>query len=252
MLKPDIVAAAAVVLAGCVWGCAPAGPMEHEHKVVELDKSELTRVHLKMGAGQLEIKGGAAKLLEADFDYNVPAWKPSVVQHSTGTQGDVEISQGSETTVLGKSENHWQLALNDAMPMEVIAHFGAGEAHMKLGSLNLRNVELHMGAGEMEVDLRGNPGKSYRVEIHGGVGSATVYVPTTVAISAAASGGLGSINVTGLEKRNGRWINPRAESAPVTIELEVHGGVGEIRIVAAETRTEAGIGITAVETSGFA
>jgi hypothetical protein len=190
------------------------------------------RVHLMMGAGELAVKGGATGLLEADFNYNVPAWKPSVVHHSTGTQSALEISQGSEATVFGKTENRWQLALNDTMPLEVTVHFGAGEARMKLGSLNLRNVELHMGAGEMEMDLRGNPVKSYRVEIHGGVGSATVYVPTSVAISASASGGIGDISVSGLEKRNGRWINPRAESAPVMIELDVRGGVGAIRIVA--------------------
>jgi hypothetical protein len=89
-----------------------------------------------------------------------------------------------------------------------------------------------MGAGEVEMDLRGNPVKSYRAEIHGGVGSATVYLPASVGISATASGGIGDINVRGLEKRNGRWINPRAGSALVTIELDVRGGVGEIRIVA--------------------
>jgi hypothetical protein len=232
MLKSGGVVAVAVLFAGCVSGCEPTRPIQHEHKVVELDTSELTRVHLTMGAGELAVKGGATSLLEADFNYNVPAWKPSVAHHSTGTQSDLEISQGSEATVLGKTVNRWQLALNDSMPLEVMVHFDAGEARMRLGSLNLRNVELHMGAGEMEMDLRGKPVKSYRVEIHGGVGSATVYLPASVAISATASGGIGDINVSGLEKRNGRWINPRAESAAVTIELDVKGGVGEIRIVA--------------------
>ncbi len=232
MLKPGVVVAAAVVLAGCVSGCEPSRPIEHEHRVVELDKSELTRVHLAMGSGELEVKGGATELLEADFDYNVPAWKPSIAHHANATQSDLEISQGTGTTLFGKTENRWQLVLNDAMPMGVTAHFGAGRARMKLGSLNLRNVELHMGAGEVEMDLRGNPVKSYRAEIHGGVGSATVYLPASVGISATASGGIGDINVRGLEKRNGRWINPRAGSALVTIELDVRGGVGEIRIVA--------------------
>jgi len=232
MLKPGVVITAAVLVAGCVWNREPAGPIEHEHKVVELDKSELTRVHLTMGAGDLEVKGGATKLLEADFHYNVPAWKPSVTHRSTGTQSDLEISQASQTGVFGKAENRWQLTLNDAVPMDVIARFGAGEARLKLGSLNLRNVELHMGAGEMEMDLRGNPTKSYRVDIQGGVGSATVYLPAHVAISATASGGIGDITVRGLEKRDNRWINARATSTAVTIELQVQGGVGEIRIIA--------------------
>jgi hypothetical protein len=232
MRKWSSIITAAVLVGGCVWSREPAGPIQHEHQVVELDKSELTRVHLTMGAGQLDVRGGATKLLEADFDYNVPAWKPSVAHHATGTQADLEISQTGQGTTLGKTENRWQLAFNDAMPMDLIARFGAGEAHLKLGSLALRNVELHMGAGEMEMDLRGNPTKSYRVEVHGGVGSATIYLPANVAVSATATGGIGDVSVRGLEKRDGRWINPRAASTGVTIELQVQGGVGEIRIIA--------------------
>ena len=70
------------------------------------------------------------------------------------------------------------------------------------------------------------------MQIHGGVGSATVRLPASVAISATASGGLGSIDVSGLEQRDGRWVNPRAGSSPVTIDLDVRGGIGEIKIVA--------------------
>ena len=103
---------------------------------------------------------------------------------------------------------------------------------MNLGGLNLRNVELTVGAGEVDMDLRGQPTTSYSVSIHGGVGTAVVHLPSTVAISAKASGGIGDINVSGLEQRDGRWINPRATASPVTIDLDVHGGVGEIRLEA--------------------
>jgi hypothetical protein len=232
MTKPGVVAAA-VLLATCVSGCEQAGPTEHEHQVVELDSSELTRVHIAMGAGELEVKGGAAKLLEADFSYNVPSWKPTVSHTSKGTEGALEITQGSQrSTGFSNTENRWRLVLNDAVPMDVAADVGAGQATMKLGSLNLRRVALHVGAGEVEMDLRGNPAKSYSVEVQGGVGQATVHVPASVAISATASGGIGDIKVSGLERRGDRWINARAESSPVTIQLDVQGGVGEIRLVA--------------------
>jgi hypothetical protein len=44
-----------VVLAGC--DRARIGQTEHETKVVELDKSELTRVEIKIGAGELRVGG---------------------------------------------------------------------------------------------------------------------------------------------------------------------------------------------------
>jgi hypothetical protein len=230
MLKYGLVAAT-VLLSGCI-GHGATGPIVHERRLVELDKADLTRVRLRMSAGELEVRGGAATLVEADFAYNVPEWKPSVTHSIKGTESDLEISQGEGPTVFGDTENRWRLALNDARPIDLNARLGAGEARLKLGSLHLRNVELHVGAGEADVDLRGNPAESYRVEIHGGVGSATVHVPETVAISARASGGLGSINVSGLEQRDGQWVNPRAGSSRVTIDLDVRGGIGEIRIVA--------------------
>jgi hypothetical protein len=230
MLRHGIIAAT-VLLSGCI-GHGSTGPTAHERQLVELDKAGLTRVRLRMSAGELDVRGGAATLLEADFAYNVPEWKPVLTHSVKGAESELEISQGEGPTVFGDTENRWQLALNDARPIDLSARLGAGEARLRLGSLRLRNVELHVGAGEADVDLRGSPTESYRVEIHGGVGSATVRVPGTVAISARASGGLGSINVRGLEQRDGQWVNPRAGSSPVRIDLDVRGGIGEIRIVA--------------------
>ena len=232
MLKPSLVTtAAAVLLAGCGLG-VPVGPVQHESKVIELDKSEATRVELKMNTGELRVEGGSPKLLEADFSYNVSAWKPVVDYRATGSRSELGISQPTGTRAAGHTENRWNLKLNDAVPMDVLTHMGVGEARMTLGSLNLQSVELNLGVGEVQLDLRGDPKRSYDVRIHGGVGQATVFLPSTVAISAVASGGIGDINIRGLEKRDGRWINPRHESGPVTIRLDVRGGIGEIRLVA--------------------
>jgi len=217
-----------IVVAGC--GRVRTGPTEHETKVLDLDKSELTRVELKMGAGELRVQGGSSKLMEADFTYNVPAWKPQVEYHSTGVRSDIEIFQPPGTAPQGKSD--WNLRFNDSALMDLVAHVSAGEARLNLGSLNLRSVAVNLGAGEVNVDLRGNPKRSYDVRINGGVGQATVYLPASVGISATAAGGIGEINVRGLEKRNDRWINPGHENAPVTIRLDVKGGIGQIDLIA--------------------
>jgi len=217
-----------VVLAGC--DRARIGQTEHETKVVELDKSELTRVEIKMGAGELRVAGGSSKLLEADFTYNVSAWKPQVEYHSTGVRSDIEISHPPGTAPQGKSD--WNLRFNDSVLLDLFAHVGAGQAHLNLGSLNLRSVAVNLGAGQVNVDLHGSPRRSYDVRINGGVGQATVYVPSSVGISATATGGIGEINVRGLEKRNGRWINPGHVNSPVTIRLDVKGGIGQIDLIA--------------------
>ena len=205
------------------------GPMEHETKVLELDKSELTRAEIKLGAGELRVSGGATKLMEGDFDYNDPGSKPQVEYHSTGVRSDIEI-QPSGTVHHGESK--WDIRFNDSVGMDLVVKMGAGEAHLNLGTLNLRSVAFDLGAGQLDADLRGNPKRSYDVRINGGVGHATIHLPKSVGISATAAGGIGEINVNGLEKSNGRWINPGHEHDPVTIRLDVKGGVGQIDLVA--------------------
>jgi len=228
LLRYTLLTMGIVVLAGC--DRARIEQTEHETKVLELDKSELTRVEIKMGAGELRVAGGSSKLLEADFTYNVSAWKPQVEYHSTGVRSDIEISHPPGTAPQGKSD--WNLRFNDSVLLDLVAHVGAGQAHLNLGSLNLRSVAVNLGAGQVNVDLRGSPRRSYDVRINGGVGQATVYVPSSVGISATATGGIGEINVRGLEKRNGRWINPGHVNSPVTIRLDVKGGIGQIDLIA--------------------
>src|SRR5258708_10914542 len=103
---------------------------------------------------------------------------------------------------------------------------------MNLGSLTLRSVELHMGVGNLDMDLRGNPKRDYDVQIHGGVGNATVRLPANVSIVADASGGIGNIEAQGLEKHGGRWVNRAHSDAKVTIHLDAKVGTRTIRLLA--------------------
>ncbi len=233
MLRANVrVAAAALLLNGCGLGCVVAGETRHETRAIDLDKAEKARVVIRMGAGELRVKSGTPKLLEADFAYNVPDWKPSVEYHAGPAGGDLTISQPKDSGGgWGDTVYTWDVNLNRQLPLDVTASLGAGEANFELGEMNLRSVTVNIGAGEMTMDLRGAPKRDYNVSIQGGVGEATVYLPKDVAIAATAIGGLGDVSVTGLEKRNGVWMNPERASAPVTVYLDVKGGVGEIRLI---------------------
>lgn len=209
-----------------------AGPTMHDTQTVDLDRSESTRVDLKIGAGELRVSGGAVKKMEAEFEYS-QSLKPTVEHRTSGSISEITIAQtGSGGFSFGGNKSRWDLRLNDEVPMDVAAKLGAGEADLHLGSLNLRSVNVDIGVGEVKVDLRGTPKKGYNVRINGGVGQATVYLPRTAGISASAAGGIGEVRVDGLEKRGDRWINVGHENDPVQIAVDAKGGVGEIRIVA--------------------
>jgi predicted membrane protein len=116
--------------------------------------------------------------------------------------------------------------------MDLEVHCGAGESHLDLGDLSLRRVNVEMGVGELHMDLRGAPKNDYAVSIRGGVGEATIYLPTGVGIEAEAKGGIGDINTTGLEKRDGRYVNDALGHAKTTVRLNIQGGIGSIRLIA--------------------
>jgi len=226
-----LVTFAGFVLAGCDH--LESGPVQHETRSIPLDKSELSRVEIKMGAGELAVRSGSTNFLDATFDFQRASWKPIVNYRSTGTRSDLEISQPNNFSGFGDHEYKWDLQLNDSVLMDVIAKLGAGEAKMNLGQLNLRSVDINMGVGEVTLDLRGRiPARSYDVRINGGIGEARVYLPRDVAIYATAQGGIGEINVSGLEQRGNHWVNSAKLDSPVTIRVDVKGGIGEIHLVA--------------------
>ncbi len=225
-------AAAALILGGCDEYKFAPGPIEHYQKSIELDKSEAARVQLKMGAGKMVVGGGSPRLMDADFEYDIPSWKPTVRYDATGFRGELLIEQPSSSKSTNNVTYNWDLRFNDKLPLDVAANLGAGEAHLNLGTLNLRSLVVHMGVGEVQLDLRGTPTHDYNVEIHGGVGEAVVHLPPSVGIVATAAGGIGNIDVRGLENQDGRWVNASHEHSPVTIHVDVKGGIGNITLIA--------------------
>ncbi len=232
-MKPLLLALALLAIGGCDMVVDHAGPTVHETQSIDLDKSEMARVEIKMGAGELEVGGGSPKLLDADFTYNIASWKPVVRYTSTGFRGELTVEQPRGIHSGGPHVDYkWNLRFNNDVPLDITTHLGAGTARMNLGGVSLRSLEVNLGVGELRLDLTGKPQRDYTVRINGGVGQATVYLPNTVGIVANAHGGIGDINVRGLEKRNGSWINAAHENAPVTIHIDVNGGVGQITLVA--------------------
>ena len=128
--------------------------------------------------------------------------------------------------------NTWRLSLDEMTPIDLDVDLKAGDAKLVLGGLNLRRAEILLGAGDVTVDLRGTPAQSYSVKLQAGAGDTTIRLPAAVGISAKASGLIGDVSVSGLEKRDGRWVNPKAGESAVTIDLDVQHAIGDLRLIA--------------------
>ncbi len=223
-----------MALVAVMTGCIPTarvGEMQTESRSIDLDDAELVRAEIRMTAGQLDLRGGALKLLEAEFHYNVPSWRPEIRYERTGFRGQLSVTQPSSAPVAGSAENRWVLLLNPEVPLDLTVVLGAGEAELDLGRLSLRSANVKVGAGKVKVEFSETPKKSFDLNIKGGVGEAIVYLPSEIGVIARASGGIGGIEVSNLRKEGGAWVNEAYGKSKVTLRLNVTGGVGSITLV---------------------
>jgi hypothetical protein len=230
-----MMAATAIVAGACgtqPGGTQQVGKMQRESKSVDPKNAQSARAQLKMGAGELNVTGGADQLMEADFSYNVSEWKPKVSYEVSGQEGELVVKQRSAegAGLSGDARNEWDISLNDEVPTDLVVQMGAGESDLDLDSLTLTGVDLQMGAGKTTVDLTGDYVQSFDASIQGGVGEATVLLPSDVGVKAKAEGGLGKINAKGLKRVGNSYVNDAYGESDVNLSVEVQGGIGQINL----------------------
>jgi N-terminal domain of toast_rack, DUF2154 len=228
-----------VVVLGGACGMQPGGTqqqevgkLQHDSKSVDPKDAQSSRTQLKMGAGELNLTGGADKLMEADFSYNVSEWKPKVSYDVSADEGELVVKQGGAggSSLSGETRNEWEIRLNDEVPTDLVVQMGAGESALDLDSLSLTGLKLQMGAGKTTVDLTGDYAKDFDASIQGGVGEATVLLPSEVGVKAKAEGGLGKINAEGLKRVGDSYVNDAYGESDVNLSVNVQGAAGEINL----------------------
>jgi len=213
----------------------PVGELQTETRSVKLGDAKTVRAEIHMGAGEMKLAGGARELLEAEFSYNVARWKPEVEYSVSGERGLLTIRQPERSGGhMGPRHYQWNLHFNNKVPLELSVNLGAGKAELTLGSLALRNLDLNMGVGEAVVDLTGDWKNDLEAHIKGGVGKATVRLPRDVGVEVHAKGGIGEVRPGELKKEGDAYVNDAYGKSPVTLRVNVEGGIGEINLELAE------------------
>lgn len=217
-----------LVIAGIALSFQKASRRIHDVQAIDRQGSEAVRVHIKMPAGELKLSGGANKLMEADFNYDEAEGKPEASYRVSAGTGELDVTQPGKKFHFGPSHNDWNIRLADDVPLELKVDMGAGQADLKVGNLSLSRLDIGMGAGQFTADLTGNWKKDLDAEIHGGVGNAVILLPEDVGVRVHATGGIGSISSGGLKRDGSEYVNDMYGKSPVTLRLDVSGGVGNI------------------------
>lgn len=240
-------------------GCVGVGPririgeLQTESRSVERGDADSVRVQIEMGAGDLQVSGGADGLLAADFTYNVAEFQPEV-NYEDGLLVVRQPAYEGRASLWDVDDYRyeWDLRLNDNVPIEMSVEVGAGRSSLDLGRLSLTELQVDTGAGEVRVDLRGATALSrfeVRVgagqltadltgdwqqdldaRIEGGVGEATLRLPREAGVRVEVQGGLGSVNANGFTRDGDAYVNQAYGSSDVTLRIDVEAGVGAINL----------------------
>lgn len=167
---------------------------------IKMDEAEVIKTHISMKAGKLSVSGGAENLVDTDITSSREDWQPKIEYTSTGNTGRLRIEQPDIQGInfnFGENEtNHWVIRLNDALPQD---------------------LDLQIGAGETELDLRGL--KLNRVNIDAGVGEHSINLANTSVPELDINAGVGEISVD----LSGQWTND--------LDAEINGGIGELNLL---------------------
>ena len=226
----------ALVLLGVLLltGCnsqLKVGELRTESQSVELGDAKSVRVEIDMGAGNLNVSGGAEKLMEADFKYNVANLKPEV-EYKDGSLAVRQPDVKGMSSLAGITDyrNDWGLRLYDKVPMDLSVDMGAGASDLQLAGLSLTGLKVTLGAGTYTVDLSGDWASNLDVTIDAGAAILSVRLPRDVGARVKVEDGPHTIEAAGLTKDGGVYTNAAYGVSEVTMQINIEAGIGQIKL----------------------
>jgi DUF4097 and DUF4098 domain-containing protein YvlB len=150
---------ALMVILLMVSGCTTVqvGELQTESRIVELENADSVDVELDMSRGEMNIAGGANKLLDAEFRYNVVAWKPKIDYNVIADKGKLIIRQSQVPGIVGpNARNEWDLRFNENVPIDLKIDVSSGNCDLNMDNSMLKTFEIDSSSGNVDVILIGN------------------------------------------------------------------------------------------------
>lgn len=213
------------------------GELKSETRRVEADGADSLRAVIHMTQGNLQLTGGVADIMDADFTYDDADWKPPAVAYAVDAdaQGELAVKQlAAHRPAMRQGRSEWVIRLNQDLPTDLDVKFGAGEADLKLGDMMLDRLRVESGVGELKLDLSGEWKRSMQAFIKAGIGDTLLRVPHNAGVRVRSSVGLGSIKPHDLTWDGEAYTNGLYGQTEVNLDITVEGGMGKINLELAD------------------
>lgn len=209
------------------------GELRAESTSVPPGSAGSVAVNVNMGEGTFTLAGGATGLLDADFSYNVDAWKPQVTYSERGGEGTLSIEQTRVEGFIRTPDgvrNEWSLRLKDGIPITLAGSLGSGTGTIKTDGLSVSRLDMSTGAGNLVLDLTGNWKQNLSVNLQAGAGNTTIRLPKGAGARVKVESGAGQVDSGGLTRAGSYYTNAAYGKTPVTLEITVRTGAGDVKI----------------------
>jgi hypothetical protein len=226
---PYVVLVIVVLLCVAMWRSSKVQASLHDTQTIDLGAAKTVTASVDVPAGKVHISGGAESLLSADFNYRASDGKPTIDYSVVNDRGDLSITQQNESHIhFATTHNDWQLRFADNVPLDLDFSIGAGEGNIDLRGVDVRNLTLKGGVGEINLDLTGPRKNSLEGSIKGGIGEVNIRLPKDVGVRVHAKGGIGGVFAHGLTEHDDEYTNAAAGQSAATINLDIEGGIGKV------------------------
>lgn len=237
----NVVLLAVLALAGCTpKPVLRVSELQTGSQSVELGGARSVSVKIKMGAGDLKVNGGAEKLLEADFAYNVAELRPEVkftgetlVIWEPGNEGQIDWRGITEF------RNEWSLHFNNDVPMNLSLEMGAGTSNLQLAGLSLTGLDVTLGAGTSTLDLSGNWAHDLDVAIDTGAADVTVILPRDVGVRVEVDRGPTVIDAPDMKQDGDVYTNEVFGTSGVILHVNMQTGIGRVHLKLVDAHAQA-------------
>ena len=123
-MKLGIAGALAVLGLAAAGGCTVNmhGDLSQKTETVSIAraKAEMVDVTVAMAAGEMELSGGSAKLMDGTFTYTASGnMAPDVQYEDSSFRGRLSVRSNSRTTMGNNHVNRWEIKLADDVRMDL-------------------------------------------------------------------------------------------------------------------------------------
>lgn len=212
-------------------------------------------LEVHMVGGYLSFQGGADDILWSHFITSNPHWIPEIDFLIEEDRGFLEIRQSITLRGLSLSSptNEWEIRVGDKIPLYLDVVMGAAVGDIDLSGTSIEDFTLKTGIGDVKVDVRHTSSlrtlnvqvgvgslilhldsireEDLHVELSGGVGKATIYLPWDLGVKVHVQGGLGRIKPQGFLVHDTTYVNEAYGKTDISIYIELWAGLGEIHLI---------------------